>query len=169
MNATMKQVGKLLGQVLVFLLIVTVVRLYVQRDAVHGSAPEFEGILLNGQTVSLRDYHGGPVLVHFWATWCGICRLEQGSIDDIARDHAVLTIAMQSGDRVALQRYMHEQQLRYDVLPDPDGYLAGRYGASAVPASFVLDASGHIRFVEFGYTTEIGLRARLWLTRVFFD
>ena len=168
MRATMKRVGRVVGQILIFLLIVSAVRLYVQRDAVHGLAPEFQGTLISGQSVSLHDYRGSPVLVHFWATWCGICRLEQGSIMGIAEDHAVLTIAMQSGDQAALQAYMHEQQLQFDVLADSNGALAGRYGATAVPASFILDSSGHIRFIEFGYTTSVGLRARLWLTRIFY-
>jgi len=49
------------------------------------------------------------------------------------------------------------------VLNDPDGVIATRWGVRAVPASFIVDGAGQIRFVEIGYTTGIGLRLRLWL------
>jgi hypothetical protein len=51
------------------------------------------------------------------------------------------------------------------VVLDPDGALAQRYGVRAFPTTFFIDARGRIRHVEVGYTTWLGLEARLWLTR----
>ena len=103
------------------------------------------------------------MLVHFWATWCPICRAEQGSIDALARDTPVITVAMQSGDRNAVVQHLRKEELNFPVLNDPDGVIAAQWGVRAVPASFIVDGAGQIRYVEVGYTTGIGLRLRLWL------
>jgi len=135
----------------------------MQRDAIAGQAPDIQGALLDGQQVQLAGYKGKPVLLHFWATWCGICRFEQDSINDIATDHPVLTVAMTSGQQHELQAYMLKHKLTFPVLTDNDAKLSGRYGVSGVPASFVIDSHGQVRFTEIGYTSEWGLRLRLWL------
>lgn len=154
-------------EVVLILAVALAVRGYMQRDLVSGPAPVLEGVLLDGRVVSLdalarRD---GPVLVHFWATWCPICGLEHDSIQAISRDHPVVSVAMQSGDTAQVREFMHEEALDYPVLVDELGALAGRYGVRGVPTSLVVDREGRIRFTEVGYTTEWGLRARLWLAR----
>ncbi|MEJ2509848.1 MAG: redoxin domain-containing protein, partial [Gammaproteobacteria bacterium] len=84
------------------------------------------------------------------------------SIASIAKDYRVITVAQQSGSADAIRAYLHKHQVDFPVLADPDGSLSRRYGVRAVPASFVVGPRGRIRFVEVGYTTELGLRARLW-------
>jgi hypothetical protein len=51
------------------------------------------------------------------------------------------------------------------TLVDEDGSLSQRFGVSAVPATFILSPDNQIRFVERGFTTELGLRTRIWLTQ----
>ena len=75
----------------------------------------------------------------------------------------MITVALKSGNDAAVAQYMKRQGLDFPVLNDPDGLISDAWGVHAVPASFVLEREGKIRFVEFGYTTGIGLRARLWL------
>lgn len=150
------------------LVIVTVylgVRAWMQRDMPSGAAPPLSGLTTDGRQVSLADYRGEPVLLHFWASWCGICSLEQGSIQDIHEDWPVLTVAMQSGDAQAVAAHLAEEQLDWTALVDEDGDLARQFGVRAVPTTFVIDADGVIRSRETGYTTEMGLRTRLWLAR----
>ncbi|SEQ15180.1 Peroxiredoxin [Ectothiorhodospira magna] len=153
-------------ELLIVVLIFLALKSWLQRDMISGEAPDFQAHLLDGTPVSLADYRGAPVLVHFWATWCGICRLEQGSIEAISHSWPVLTVAMQSGDADTLAAYMAEQGYTQAVIADEDGALAARFGVGAVPASFVVDAEGHIRFRERGLTTGWGLRLRLWLARI---
>jgi len=151
----------LLEGVLVVLVILAV-RAWQQHGLATAQAPPLAGIGVTGEPLELARLRGRPVLLHFWATWCSICRLEEESIDAIARDHAVLTVAMQSGEAETLASYLQEAGLRFPVLPDPDGRLAARYGVRTVPATFILDPEGRIRFREVGYTTGWGLRLRLW-------
>ena len=151
------------AEVLVFVALYLGIKAYTQRDLASGVAPEIQAVLLSGEKVSLSDYRGQPVLVHFWATWCPICLMEQDSIQAINEDWPVLTVAMQSGDTNDVAKYMREEGLDWATIVDEDGELSRHFGVAGVPASFVLDGSGQVRFKEVGYTTNWGLRARLWL------
>jgi len=57
---------------------------------------------------------------------------------------------------------MANKGVSYRVILDPSGHISGRFGVQGLPTSMIIDASGEISFVEVGYTTEIGLRLRLW-------
>lgn len=153
-------------EVLMVLVVILGIRAYQQRDIVTGPAPTLAGVLLDGKTFALTPIAGQTQLVHFWASWCPICRAEQGSIAALARDYPVVTVAMQSGSDEEVARHMQKEALSFPVLNDPEGTLAAQWGVRGVPASFIVDAAGRVRFVEVGYTTEIGLRLRLWLARV---
>ena len=152
-------------EIALLFLVIWGVRTWQQRDAASGIAPPLDGTTLDGTPYTLQEHGDRPVLVHFWATWCSICALEQGNIDALSQDQAVITVAMQSGDSADVKRHLEHEQLRFPVINDPDGALATAWGVHAVPASFIVDAKGQIRFVEIGYTTQPGLRWRLWLAQ----
>ena len=153
---------------LLFIVVVVVIRTWQHRDMISGPAPALQGTTLAGQPYVLPAHPGQPVLVHFWATWCPICRTEQGTIDAIAHDNPnVITIAMQSGASAEVPKHMREQGLNFPVVNDADGSLAGAWGVHGVPASFILTPDGRVRFVEVGYTTGVGLKLRLWLAGMF--
>jgi peroxiredoxin len=142
------------------------IRTYQQRNMPKGTAPVLAGTDLDGKAVSLAAYRGKPVLLHFWATWCGVCKVEQSSIDSIARDLPVLSVASQSGSPAEVAGFVQEHGIAPPVIVDERGDLSSRFGVHSFPASFVIDANGEIRHVEVGYTTELGLRARMWWARL---
>ena len=150
-------------EVLVFLLIYLGLRAWMQRDLVAGVAPEIQSVDLNGSAVSLQDFQNQPVLLHFWASWCKICRFEQGAISSITDKWPVLTVAMESGTDEQVVHFMRQHNLSWHTINDETGGLADRYGVAGVPTSFIIDSKGKIRFRESGYTTAAGLRLRLWL------
>lgn len=153
--------------VLVFMILVAGIRYWQQRDMVSGAAPALHGLTLTVQPYTLAAHSEKPVLVHFWASWCSICRAGQGSIAALAQDNAnVITVAMQSGTPEEVSRHMHEQGINFPVVNDQDGMLSRAWGVHAVPASFIIAPDGKMRFVEVGYTTGLGLRLRLWLAGV---
>jgi len=132
------------------------------RGAASGPAPAVEGLSLTGQPLSLAALGSEATLVHFWATWCGVCKAEKGTIEALAKGRRIITIAEDSGTAAQLSAYMQREGLTFPVLLD-DGRLARAYGVSAYPTTFVVGRGGLIRFSEVGYSTELGLRARLWL------
>lgn len=132
------------------------------RPLATGKAPPLAGRTLDGQWIDLGHRQGAPVLIHFWATWCPICRLGNGGIDAIARDHRVVTVAMQSGDAAEVGRFMTTEGLGFPVVTDPNGEIAHRWGVIGVPATFILGANGQIAYATRGASTETGLRLRLW-------
>ena len=148
------------GIALVFLL---GIRAYQRRDMPKGSAPPLAGTDLRGEPVSLADYRGKPVLLHFFATWCGVCKIEQHNIDAVTGDLPVLSVASNSGSGNEVADFVRQRGILPRVVLDEEGALASRFGVHAYPSTFVIDGSGEIRHVEVGYTTELGLRARMWL------
>jgi peroxiredoxin len=152
-------------ELLLIIAVVLLVRAWLARDLAQGPAPAFETNLLDGSPVSLADYAGRPMLLHFWATWCPICRLEEGEIMRLSRSHPVLTVAMQSGSPSEVEAHLTERERELDVVNDPDGALARRYGVRAVPSTFIIDRDGQIVFRKQGYAPPLELRLRLWLAR----
>lgn len=162
-----KRLPKLLLELVVLLVIVFAVEAYLTRDAVSGKAPAISATMIDGQPFTLDSLRGEPAVVYFWATWCPVCNLEQGMVDSLAKDYPVITIAMQSGEGREVVDYLKEKGVNYPVVNDPHGEIAHRYGVSGVPASFVLDDKGEVRFVTRGYTSGLGIRVRLWLAGMF--
>ena len=138
------------------------VRAYLQRDLAHGNVPPLAGTLIDGTAVDLARVQE-PVVIYFWATWCPICRAEHPSMESLARDHRVIAIATQSGDEDAVRDFVRKAGWHLPVWVDEQGLLARAFGVRAVPAFFVVDGAGRIRFAESGYTTGPALRLRLWL------
>lgn len=153
---------KILLEVLVILVIILAIRAWQTRSVVQGEAPVIIDQLISGEQVDLRNYRGKPVLVYFWAEWCPVCKMVDGSVDAIARDYAVITISSWPESFEDVARYLQKQSLQMPVIVDIQGQWAAAYGIRGVPASFIIDSNGVIRFVESGYTTETGLRLRLW-------
>jgi peroxiredoxin len=138
--------------------VVLLLRAWIARDLAQGPAPQFDALLLDGNPVSLADYAGAPMLLHFWATWCPICRLEEGEILRVSRSHPVLTVAMQSGSAAEVEAHLTERERELAVINDPDGTLARRYGVRAVPSTFIIDRDGQIVFRKQGYAPPLELR-----------
>ena len=157
-----KKVYRWILEIIIILIILLAVRFWMQRDVVSGIAPNISAVTLKGQQFELYKDHRRPILVHFWATWCPVCKLEQSNIENTAKDLPVVTIAMQSGDNHELSQFMQDEKLSFDVINDESGVLSKSYNIRGVPVSFIINKENNIEFVEVGYTTEIGLRLRLW-------
>lgn len=150
------------------------VHLWQTRHLPGGPAPAFSAPLASPHAISRIDlepwrtaHPSRAVALHFWAEWCPICRLEEGSISAVQHDWPVLGVAMQSGDAARVQAVLTQRGLAWQTAIDADGSITRRYGLSSVPAFIVLDTQGHIRFAEIGYISETGMRLRLWWAQNF--
>jgi len=139
------------------------IRAWQQKDLVVGEAPSFQSVMLNGETVNLEDYRGKPFILHFWASWCPFCKIEEGSMSNIQKDWPMLSVAYQSGDKTEVKKHMEERGLEsWPTIVDKDNRLGDLFGVKGVPTSYIIDGEGNIRFAEVGLTSAWGLRARLW-------
>lgn len=125
------------------------------------SLPETTVRLVDGTLYRLKK--GRPLVIHFWAAWCRVCRAEMSNIQHVAARYDVLTVAVESGDDTDVKRYMREHGIDLKVLNDRDGLWRKRFGVAVFPTTFVYDAKGALRFIETGYTTTAGLLARMRL------
>ncbi len=141
------------------------------RSLIEGSAPAFEGSELRGEPTTLeaalQAADGQPLMLHFWATWCGICAMMDGSINAIAKDWPTLTIAYQSGETHAVMAHMLKNELDFPTVIDADGSIGLDYGVTAVPTTFIIKPDGEIAYRSVGYSTSWGLRVRMWLAKHF--
>lgn len=153
----------LAGELLLLVVILLGVERFMTRDAARGPAPAIAATLTDGRPFSLAALQGRPALVYFWAEWCPLCAASQGAMDGVLADHPGVTVALHSGPSAEVAAYLEDAGLAWPAIADATGVLAERYGVRGVPAVFVLDGDGHIRFVTRGYTSALGLRLRLWL------
>lgn len=129
--------------------------------------------LIKQQTISgqkaMEVINQGPAIIYFWAEWCGICKMMQQPISALSKDYPVLTVAVKSGDNKKVQNYLAEKSLAWQVVNDPLGKIAEQYLAKGVPSIFLLNPQGKIVLTASGYSSEMGLRLRLWLVRHVFS
>jgi thioredoxin-related protein len=78
-------------------------------------------------------------------------------------DVHIITIAVNSGSNEKLQKFMKDREYTYTVINDNSGKLAKKFGVQAYPTTFIYDGSGKLQFSEVGYSTRMGIRARVAL------
>lgn len=148
--------------IMLLLLVYFAIRAWQTADVVRGTAPLFSATSLQNETINLQAYRDKPMLLHFWAPWCPVCRLEGDSVASVSADYQVMTIVSWTSSVEEVDAYLLEHSIQMPVIFDEKNRLAEQYKINAVPTSLFIDADGMIRYVEQGYTSEWGMRLRLW-------
>ena len=114
-------------------------------------APGFVLQDLEGNSVALDDFQGRPVVLNFWATWCGPCQIEIPSFSQFADDNpdvVVLGVAM-DGSPEELTRAAQEMGIRYPVvLANPE--IKEAYGVTTLPTTVIIDPAGEVHSAHTG-------------------
>jgi thiol-disulfide isomerase/thioredoxin len=113
-----------------------------------------------GHAINLADLRGRVVVIDFWASWCTVCRQALPSVDGMARRFAGAPVAVIgiNIDRTPSQAdhfladYLPARSMT--LLHDPEAEALARFGAEGMPAIYVVDPRGIVRFAESGYQPE---------------
>lgn len=121
-----------------------------------GATPELKLSGLDGKNYDLNDYKGKVVLVQFWATYCGPCREEMPSMNKLLKklgNKGFDILAVDMGEtEPEVETFVNQVKPDFTILLDPEGKAIGDWNAFAVPANFLIDKTGQIRYTLFGGT-----------------
>ena len=124
-------------------------------------APDFTLRDTGGGTVSLSGYRGSLVLVNFWATWCGPCRDEMPSMENLSRNFGgqgfSLLAVNQKESAAQVTKFMKTHGLNFPTPLDSDGRVSAAYRVYGIPVTYLIDGNGNAIGMKSG--------ARDWATR----
>ena len=118
-------------------------------------APDFELASPTGETIHLSDFKGTPVIVNFWATWCGPCRAEFPEFLRAAVDNADKLVIIGINNTVVDQAnlvpgFLQEFGITFPIVLDKDGETAKTYRIIGLPTTIFIDSNGVINEVFTG-------------------
>ncbi|HEY70132.1 MAG TPA: TlpA family protein disulfide reductase [Anaerolineae bacterium] len=117
-------------------------------------APDFEMVDVEGETLSLSELQGNVVLINFWATWCGPCRLEMPLLQDRYTRYAdqgfeILAVSFDAPLDEVLD-FKQEYELSFRILIDADETVQDLYRIRGFPTSVIVGRDGVIHTIHFG-------------------
>jgi peroxiredoxin len=120
------------------------------------TAPDFELTDLEGRMHRLSDLRGQVVLLNFWATWCGPCRIEMPTLQAMHEDYggadfALLAVAGDLEGAQVVRPFIRRLGLTFPALLDARGDVQDQYFVNALPMSFLLDRHGVVVYKLVGF------------------
>jgi peroxiredoxin len=117
-------------------------------------APDFSLQTISGETVSLSDFRGKPVVLTFWKINCAACQFQMPftqAFYDEQSDKTIAVLTINVGDSAsAAQNYVTSRRLTLPVLLDRQGKVAQMYGLPGVPVTFLIDSEGIMKAYKIG-------------------
>lgn len=118
-------------------------------------APDFTANLLDGTTFTLSELQGKPVIINFWATWCGPCVQEMPAFQRLKEDFGdeIGIIAVNSGeDEETVMEFVEENGYTFPVVLDADYDVSMLYPTNGIPYTVILDEEGSVTHLSTGAT-----------------
>jgi thiol-disulfide isomerase/thioredoxin len=134
---------------------------------VGAPAPDFTSERLGGGTLRLSQYRGRPVLLNFWATWCGPCQDEMPLIQRASDRYGstglqILAANYQQTDAKSMSAFLKKVHASFPAIYDPRGQIATAYGVTiGLPVSVFIDRAGLVSFIQVGQMSDAVLQAQL--------
>ena len=116
-------------------------------------APDFTGELIDGTSITLSELQGKPVIINFWATWCGPCVKEMPAFERLKDDFGdkIGIIAVNCGDDAGtVKDFMEENGYTFPVVLDEEYSISMLYPTNSIPYTVVVDAEGRVTHISTG-------------------
>ena len=114
-------------------------------------APDFIVLDREGEEVSLSDFIGKPVILNFWASWCGPCKSEmpefEAAYQKYREEIQFMMVNLTDGSRETVEtaaKYIAGEGYTFPVFFDTESDAAITYGATSIPDTYFVDAEGHL-------------------------
>ena len=126
------------------------------RVAVGAPAPSYRAVSLEGDSVSLAGLRGKVVLFNVWATWCHPCRDEIPELRELharyqSRGLELIGVSVDAdGSDDVIRSFMRDFQMHYPIWRDPGERVSTRFLVIGVPATFLIDRDGILRWRKTG-------------------
>jgi peroxiredoxin len=121
---------------------------------IGNQALDFQLEDLNGQTISLSDLRGRPIILNFWATWCGPCRAEMPYLQQVYdqwQEQGLVLLAVNLKENSSqVNQFMQSNGYSFSVLFDNSGSVGNQYDIQAIPTTFFIDTDGIIQDWKVG-------------------
>lgn len=129
-------------------------------------APDFALQTLAGKTIRLSDYKGKPVLINFWATWCGPCRAEFPDFQKAWTDNADRLVIIginntTTDDKSQIPAFLDEYGITFPIVLDESGDTAKVYNILGLPTSIFIDRNGIVNELFTGPLNKAYIEAKL--------
>jgi peroxiredoxin len=121
----------------------------------NGAAPDFTLQSLDGKTMRLSDFRGKPVVLNFWATWCGPCKIEMPWFVDFQKQYGqagvqFLGVAMDDASTKDIAEFAQSMKVNYPILIGKESVGDAYGGVQFLPETFYIDRNGKIVDKAFG-------------------
>lgn len=128
-----------------------------------GPSPAYRFTALDGSHVDSSQLHGSVVVLNFWATWCGPCRLEMPSLQALHAGRAddgliVLGLATDDGSGSVVEDFLMEHEITYRIGRASSAHRRAFGGVPMIPTTYLIDRNGVIRHKVVGYFAPPALR-----------